>query len=178
MKFIWFTCGYSTFQFSGLACNFVWLLYTTGLLTVLGDTYDIHACMVIGLSWFFYSCNTHFTAFTEFFVVCASAWFSAKCMQLLSLLLHCSVQGSKILFTLFQRFVFLVCTVGGTVYVICQVTYCSYISEYKFSSRGHRCGNRQITNDSIDKNTIAFTMSFCFILVWFFPFVYFEVCEF
>jgi len=59
-----------------------------------------------------YSWNTLCTDITEFFVVCASAMFSAKYVQLLSLLLHCSVHGSKILFTLFQRFVFLACAVA------------------------------------------------------------------
>jgi len=98
----------------------------------------------------------------------ASALFSAKYVQMLSLLLNCSVQGSKILFTLFQRFVFLACAVAGIINVTGWVSFHCYVCEYTFSSRDNTCGNWQITNHSVCKNSIVFAMSLCFIFVWFF----------
>lgn len=115
-----------------------------------------------------YSWNTICTDFTEFFVVCASEFFSAKYVQLLSWLLHCSVQGSKILFTLFQRFVFLACTLADIINVTGWVSFHCYVCEYTFSSGDYTCGNWQIKNHSVCKNSIVFAMSLCFIFVWFF----------
>jgi len=108
-----------------------------------------------------FSWNTLRTDFTEFLVVCTSTLFSAKYVQPLSLLLHCSVQDSKILFTLFQRFVFLACTVADITNVTGWVSFHCYVCEYTFSSRDYTCGNWQITNHSVCRNSIVFAVSVC-----------------
>jgi hypothetical protein len=118
--------------------------------------------------WLFlavYLCNTLYTDFTEFFVLCASAVFTAKYVQLLSLLHHCSVQGSRILFTLFQRFVFLACTVADIISVTGWVSFHCYVCEYTFSCRDYTSGKWQIANHSVCRNCIVFAMSLCFIFV-------------
>jgi len=97
-----------------------------------------------------YSWNTYCTDFTEFL------WY---------VLVHCSVQGSKVLFTLFQRFVFLACTVADIVNVTGWVSFHCCVCEYTFSSRDYTCGNWQIKNHSVCKNSIVFAVSLCFIFM-------------